>query len=70
MITTSDCVKSVRVRSYSCPYFPVFGVNTGRYSVFLRIQSKCGKIMGRMTPNTDTFHKVFSPRFHIKFDRF
>ena len=28
------CVKSVQIRSFSGPYFPVFGVNTERYSVF------------------------------------
>ena len=28
---------------YSGPHFPAFGLNTERYSVFLRIQSKCGK---------------------------
>ena len=25
------CVKSVRVRSYSCPYFPILGLNRERY---------------------------------------
>ena len=29
------CVKSVRIRSYSDPYFPSFGLNTERYSVYL-----------------------------------
>ena len=23
-------VKSVRIRSFSCPYFPAFGLNTGK----------------------------------------
>ena len=27
------CVKSVRLRSFSDPCFPVFGLNTGRYSI-------------------------------------
>ena len=36
--------KSVRIRSYSGPYFPAFGLNTEGYSVSLRIQSKCVKI--------------------------
>ena len=27
------CVKSVRIWSYSAPYFPAFGLNTERYSV-------------------------------------
>ena len=48
-------VKSVRIRSFSDLYFPVFGLNTERYSVFLRIQSGCGKIRTRKTPNIDTF---------------
>ena len=25
------CVKSVRIRSYSRPYFPAFGLDTGKY---------------------------------------
>ena len=36
-------VKSVRVRSYSCPYVPAFALNTNRYSVSLRIQFESGK---------------------------
>ena len=42
----------------SGPYFPVFGLNTERYSVSLRIQSEDGKIGTRITPNMDTFHAV------------
>ena len=34
------CVKSVRVRSYFGPDFPIFGLNTERYEVSLRIQSR------------------------------
>ena len=56
-------VKIVCIRSYSGPYFPVFGLNTGRYGVSLRIQSKCGKIQTRITPNTDNFHAVYI--FHL-----
>ena len=41
-----------------CPHFPTFGLNTGSYSVSLRIQSECGKIRTRITPNTDTFYAV------------
>ena len=37
------CVKSVRIRSYSGPHFPVFGLNTER---------KCG-ILVRMRENAD-----------------
>ena len=32
---------------FSGPYFPPFGLNTVRYSVSLRFQSKCGKIWTR-----------------------
>ena len=52
------CVKSVRILSYSGPYFPAFGLNTERYSISLCIQSECGKMRTRITPNTDTFHAV------------
>ena len=38
-----DSVKSVRIRSYSGPQFPAFGLNTKSYGVSLRIKSKCGK---------------------------
>ena len=36
----SHCVKSVRIRSFSGPYFPAFGRNTERYSLSLHIQSE------------------------------
>ena len=55
---TSHCVKNVRIWSYSGPHFPAFGLNTERYSVSLRIQSECGKIRTRITPNTDTFYAL------------
>ena len=29
------------------PHFPAFGLNTEKYGVSLRIQSKCGKILAR-----------------------
>ena len=41
------CVKCVLIRSYTGPYFLAFGLNTDRYSVSLRIQSKCGKMRTR-----------------------
>ena len=53
------CVKIIRIRSYYGSYFPAFGLNTERHGVSLRIQSECGKIQTRFTPNTDTFHVVF-----------
>ena len=46
------CMKSVRIQSYSGSYFPAFGLNT------VHIQSECGKILTRITPNTDTFYAV------------
>ena len=51
----THCVKSFRIRSYPGPHFPAFGLNTGRYTVSLRIQSECEKMRTRITPNTDTF---------------
>ena len=50
-----NCVKNVRIRSFSAPYFATFGRN-----VSLLVQSECGKIRTRKTPNTDTFHAVIS----------
>ena len=43
--TYSHCVKSVQIRSFSGPYFPVFGMNTGKYGP-------------EKTPYLDTFHTV------------
>ena len=53
----SNCVKFVRIRSCSGPYFPAFGLNTERYGVE-DIQSKYRKIRTRITPNTGTFYPV------------
>ena len=48
--------ENVRIWSFSGPYFIfAFGLlNTERYSVSLRIQSKCGEKQTRKTPNTET----------------
>ena len=51
-------MKGVHIWSFYGPYPPPFGLNTGKYSVSLRIQSKSGKIWSRKTPNTDLFHAV------------
>ena len=51
------CVKSVRIRSFSGLYFPAFWLN---------IQSECGKIRTRKTPNTDTFHTVNNSTLDFK----
>ena len=52
------CVKNVPIRSYSGPHFPEFALNMERYGVFLHIQSKCGEMQTKITPNTDTFQAV------------
>ena len=53
------CVKSVVIWSFSGPYFPAFGLNTESCEVsLLCIQSKCGKMRTRKSPNTDTSHAV------------
>ena len=59
---TSLCVKGVRIRSYSGQHFPAFGLNTERYAVSLPIQSECGKMRTRITPNKDTFYAVSGER--------
>ena len=40
------CVKSVQIRSFSGPYFPVFSPNTGKYRL-------------EKTPYLDTFHALY-----------
>ena len=60
LIVGTHCLKSVRIRSYSGPYFPAFGLNTERFRRSLRIQSECGKMRTRITPNMDTFYAVVS----------
>ena len=60
-------LKSARIWSYSGLYFPALGLNTEIYRVSLHIQSECGKILTRITPNKDTFCAVcpvFNYRFH------
>ena len=59
-------MKSVRIRSYSGTHFPAFGINTERYSVALRIQSECGKMRTKITPNKDTFHAVNKIQNNLK----
>ena len=59
---TLHCLKRVRIRSYYDQYFPAFGLNTERYGVSLRIQSKCGKIRTRVSPNTDTFYTALNSK--------
>ena len=42
-IKKQRCVKSVRIQSYSGPYFPALGLTTERYGVSLRISPNAGK---------------------------
>ena len=51
-------MKSVPIRSFSGQHFSAFELDTERYEVSLRIQSECGKILTRKTPNTGAFHAV------------
>ena len=48
ILNVDHCLRSVRIQSFSGPYFPAFGLNTERYSL-------CGKIRTSKNPNTDTF---------------
>ena len=49
-------MRNVRTRSFSGLYFPAFGLNIEIYGVFsIHIQSECGKIQTRKTPNIDIF---------------
>ena len=67
-------MKSVRIRSFSGPYFPAFVLNTERYGVYLRIQSEYWKIQTRKTSNTDTLYAVtvifetFLSQLYVKSD--
>ena len=58
ILDKSHCVKSDRIRSFSGLYFLVFGLNTEKLSISLRIQSEIGKIRTTKTPNTDSFHTM------------
>ena len=67
-ICNNHCVKSVCISGFYGPYFLAFGLNMERYSVSLRIQSKCGKIRTRKTPITDIFPAVntFKRLIHLE----
>ena len=53
--SNQESAKGVRVRSFSGPYIPAFGLNTKSYRGYLPIQSKCRKIRTSKTPNTNNF---------------
>ena len=55
----SRCVKSVQIRSFSGPYFPVFGLNTEIYGYEISVFSpNTGKYGPEKTPYLDTLHAV------------
>ena len=54
------CVKSVRIRSYSGPYFPTFGLNTERYGVSLRSISPYSVQMLENADQNNSEYKHFS----------
>ena len=51
------CMKNVEIRSFSDPYFPVFGLYTG----------KCGP---ERTPHLDFFHAVLLSKKHQHWSRY
>ena len=55
------CVKSVRIRSFYGLYFPAFGMTAKRYGVFLRIQSRCGKIRPEKLRKRILFTQCYGP---------
>ena len=60
-IILNHCVKIVRIRRYSGPYFSAFRLSTERhknFQEFSSVQSECRKIRTRITLNTDTFQAV------------
>ena len=61
--TQNHCVKSVCMRSYSGS---IFSRIRTEYRESLRIQSECGKILPRISPNTDAFYAANVSR-HVFF---
>ena len=49
-LKNTQCLKSVHIRIFSCPYFPAFVLNTDRYEVSLCNESECGKMRTRKNP--------------------
>ena len=58
----AHCVKSVQMRNFSGPYFPVIGLNTEIYSVNLLTKSETGKYGPEKTPYLDTFLALVGPK--------
>ena len=60
-----NCVKSVRIQSFSGPHFPAFRLNREIYFVNFRCQSESRKIWTRKTTITDSFYSVFKLDLHL-----
>ena len=60
------CVKSVCIRSYSGPHFPVFQLNLERYGLSLSIQFECREMQTRIAPNMGTFYTVLVSSYILK----
>ena len=60
-----NCVKSVRIQSFSGPHFPAFRLNREIYFVNFRVQSESRKIWTRKTTITDSFYSVFKLDLHL-----
>ena len=58
LLRSSHCIKSVRIRSFSGSYFPVFGLNAEKYGISFRVQSESGNMQTRKALNTDTFYSM------------
>ena len=58
------CMKSACIRTFFWSVFSRTRLNMERYSASLHIQSECGKIRTRKTPNKDTFHAVYFNPLH------
>ena len=54
----THCAKSVQMRSFSVPYFPRSGLNTGRYGVSLLFSPNAGKYEPEKSPYLNNFHAV------------
>ena len=54
-----DCVKRVRIRSYSGPNFSrIFPLRISPYSLRMRVNA--GKMWTRITPNTGSFYAMYN----------
>ena len=52
--------KSVRIRSFSCPFFPAFGLNTERYSENTDQKDSEYGLFSRSVKNLTIFHASMS----------